>query len=270
MKLGIGTYTFMWSIGFPGALPSQPMRAIDLIHAAERLGVRVVQFGPNLPLRTLAPDELNPVLRAAEEAAIDLEIGICGVHLAEVAAEAAFARSIGCRLIRTTAEAEEEQTPSAAELQRRLHTVLPVLQQTDTVLAVENARMPAAELAGVMDALNSPHVGVTLDTVNSLAIPEGTAEVVRELALHVRCLHIKDFRVERAWHSMGFTVAGTPAGKGQLKIPELLHRLRDSSVRANAILELWPPPQGTVDETASLEAAWAAESVHTLRQWIHE
>lgn len=268
MKLGIGTYTYMWSIGFPGAMPAVPMRALDLMQTALQLGVKVIQFGPNLPLRALPHKELQTALEAAREAKVELEIGMRGVCLEDIQMEAAFAKHIGCRLIRTTAEAEGEPTPSPAELESRLRAALPVLEHTGTVLAVENARLPARELARVIAVIGSEHLGVTLDTVNSLALPEGTDEVVTALATHVRCLHLKDFRIERVWHSMGFHVRGTPAGEGQLQIPRLLQTLRSASSQANAILELWPPAQATADETIRLEATWAARSVQTLRQWI--
>ena len=268
MKLGIGTYTYMWSIGFPGAMPAAPMRALDLVQAALGLGVKVIQFGPNLPLRALPHEELQTTLAAAREADIELEIGMRGVHLGDIRVEATFAQRIGCRLIRTTAEAEGEPTPSLAELEGRLRAALPVLEQTGTVLAVENARLPARELARAITLIGSKHLGVTLDTVNSLALPEGTDEVVTALATHVRCLHLKDFCIERVWHGMGFNVRGTPAGEGQLQIPGLLQTLRTAGSEANAILELWPPAQSTPEETIRLEAAWAARSVQTLRQWI--
>jgi sugar phosphate isomerase/epimerase len=107
-----------------------------------------------------------------------------------------------------------------------------------------------------------------LDTVNSLAIPEGTEEVVQTLARHTLCLHIKDFVVQRVWHMMGFTVEGRPTGKGQLNVPWLLDTLRAAGVSPNAILELWPPEQKTLQETIALEQAWAVESINYLRQYI--
>ena len=38
MKVGIGSYAFMWSIGFPGAAPEHPMTAIGLLEKAIELG----------------------------------------------------------------------------------------------------------------------------------------------------------------------------------------------------------------------------------------
>jgi sugar phosphate isomerase/epimerase len=120
-------------------------------------------------------------------------------------------------------------------------------------------------MAGALDRLGSSHVGVVLDTVNSLAIPEGTREVVRSLARHTVCLHVKDFVVRREWHRMGFRVEGRPAGRGQLEIPWLLDQLRRCGFAANVILELWVPQQDRLSQTIVLEHEWARQSVQYLR-----
>ena len=95
---------------------------------------------------------------------------------------------------------------------------------------------------------------MTLDTVNSLAVPEGTQEVVRHLARHTFCLHVKDFVVRREWHMMGFVVEGTPAGQGQLDVAWVLEQLQAAGAWANAIVELWTPWQQNVEATVALGA----------------
>lgn len=177
------------------------------------------QFGPNLPLRALPHEELQTTLVAAREADMDLEIGMRGVRLEDIQLEATFAQRIGCRLIRTTAEAEGEPTPSTAELESRLRAALPVLEQTGTVLAIENARLPARELARAIAVVGSKHLGVTLDTVNSLALPEGTEEVVTALATHVRCLHLKDSALSAYGTAWVFTSAALPRAKASCRSP---------------------------------------------------
>ena len=57
---------------------------------------------------------------------------------------------------------------------------------------------------------------------------------------------------------MGFSVQGRPAGEGQLNVPKLLEKFVDAAPETNAILELWPPEQGTLEDTIRLEDAWAA------------
>ena len=148
--------------------------------------------------------------------------------------------------------------------------ILPALMESDVILAIENGKVPADELASLVTSANSPHVGITLDTVNSLAIAEGPAQVVDALVEHVKCVHIKDFAVDRLWHRMGFAVQGRPAGSGQLNVPELLERVAKARRNPNVILELWPPEQSTLEDTIQLEKAWAGESITYLRRYIPE
>lgn len=81
-------------------------------------------------------------------------------------------------------------------------------------------------------------------------------------------LHIKDFRVERAWHHSGFSVSGCPACTGQLDVPWLLRELASAGFKGNAILEPWTPSSATLSDTIAIEAAWARESVRYLRRLI--
>jgi sugar phosphate isomerase/epimerase len=269
MKLGIGTYTYMWSIGFPGAEPPVPMSALDLLVRARELGADVVQYGPNQPLVDLPEGALTDLIGRTREWNIEMEIGMRGFDMLDVRRHIALCRRTGATLLRTVSAYQvSDPVPGEEELRATLECLLPDLDAAGVCLAIENATIPATLLAKVLDELASPWLGVTLDTVNSLAIPEGTEHVARTLARHVRCLHVKDFVVERVWHLMGFTVEGRPAGKGQLDVPWLLGLLDEHGVKANAILELWVPRRSTLEETIALEHSWASESMQYLRQFI--
>jgi sugar phosphate isomerase/epimerase len=266
--LGIGTYAFMWSIGFAGAQPAKPMNALDLLGKARELDVRVVQYGPNLRLDSLSPADLSSLISQAEKWGITLEMGTQGIGRTHLQQQISLARKIGCRLLRTTPDGPDGIIPPAEVMEKNLKEILPILIESDVFLAIENARMPARALAHLVDSVRSPYVGVTLDTVNSLAIPEGTEQVVEDLAPFVKSVHVKDFVVERLWHRMGFSVHGRPAGKGQLNVPWLLERLAGISPAPNVILELWPREQKSLQDTIQLENAWVAESVCYLRRYI--
>lgn len=269
MKLGIGTYTYMWSIGFPGAQPERPMTALDLIERARDLGVNVVQYGPNLALDTLSACELDEVLDAAQQYGIEIEVGTRGVEIAHLERMLDFALRCRSKLLRTVGEYEGRQA-GASELTPLLRAVEPRFRCAGVRLALENAAVPASELDAALSAVNSEFIGITLDTVNSLAIPEGTREVARTLARWTACLHVKDFISKREWHMMGFRVEGRPAGEGQLDVPWLLDLLKTEGARCNAILELWPPEQSTLAETVALEQRWARQSIEYLRTLIGE
>jgi sugar phosphate isomerase/epimerase len=268
MKLGIGTYSYMWSIGFPGAEPERPMTWRDLLATACELGVRVVQYGPNLPLDGLPESEIDDLAARAHKAGIELELGTRGIETAHVERQIALARRLGASLLRSVPELSGGVIPPRDEMLALLRAAVPHLAAARVRLALENTAVPAALLAGILGELSSEWVGITLDTVNSLAIPEGTEQVARTLAPYTFCLHVKDFTVRRLWHMMGFTVEGRPAGQGQLNVPWLLGVLRDAGVSPNAILELWPPQQSTLNETLALEQAWAVESIAYLRRLI--
>lgn len=269
MKLGIGTYTYMWSIGFPGAEPEAPMGALQLLEKAVKLGVKVVQFGPNLPLFEMPPAELDEVLSASRQLGIELEIGTRGVETPHLRRLIDFTVRCGASLLRTVPEIDG-RVPSRGELTKLLEATEPDLRQAGVRLALENSLIPASAMSEALSAANSKYLGVTLDTVNSFAIPEGTEKVAEALARWTCCLHVKDFAVMREWHMMGFRVEGRPAGQGQLNVPRLLNLLSSAGAQCNAILELWPAPQASLRETIALEHQWAEESVKYLRTLIKE
>ncbi|HRR25951.1 MAG TPA: sugar phosphate isomerase/epimerase family protein [Acidobacteriota bacterium] len=265
MKLGVGTYAFMWSIGFPGAEPEQPMRALDLVEKAQSLGVDVIQFGPNLPLERLDPGERAEVLAALQGYGLELEIGTEGLEQNHLLRMLDFCQACGARLLRTVPSLPEDRAADRLDLEAALTPLREAFLASGVRLGLENYLTPAETMAAALDNLGTSHFGVVLDTVNSLAIPEGTREVVRSLAKHTVCLHVKDFVVRREWHRMGFRVEGRPAGRGQLEIPWLLDQLRRCGFAANVILELWVPQQDRLSQTIVLEHEWARQSVQYLR-----
>jgi sugar phosphate isomerase/epimerase len=270
MKLGIGSYAYMWSIGFEGAVPANPLTTSGLLAKARELAVRVVQIGPNMPLDRLTESELDEAAAQAHEWGIEMEIGTRGLDLEHLTRQVAIAQRFGATLLRTIPEVNGGRVPTISELSRLLCTALPVLAGSGVRLAIENGKIPAVDLANVLDNFGSKWLGVTLDTVNSLAIPEDWKHVARTLARHTMCLHLKDFIVRRVWHMMGFTVQGQPAGKGQVDFPWLLETLEDAGVSPNVILELWPPEEKRLEDTIRTEQAWAVESIKYLRAYVPE
>ena len=269
MKLGIGTYCYMWSIGFPGARPERPLTASGLLEKARELGVHLVQVGPNLPLGDLPEAELAAFVVRAQEWGIELELGTRGLERDHLERQIRLARRIGATLLRTIPEVGG-QTPALADLPGHLSAIRPLLEGEGVRLGLENGKIPAADLRAVLDDLDSRHVGVILDTVNSLAISEGWRYVAETLAPHTVCLHHKEFVVERVWHMMGFSVQGRPAGQGQVDTPWLLDLLRAADARFNVVLEVWPPEQETLAATIALEQAWVRESIGFLRGYVRD
>src|SRR5579871_523377 len=112
MKLGIGTYTYMWSIGFPGAQTTAPLDALGLLRRAHELGVRVVQFGPNLSLSEVSKEDLLAIVAFARDAEIELEIGTRGLNAVHLRTQLELAARLDCKLVRTVPERDDGSVPS--------------------------------------------------------------------------------------------------------------------------------------------------------------
>lgn len=279
MMLGINTYTFMWSIGFQSvnpaypdkaACPRNPLTALGLLEKARTLDIKLVQTGPNLPIDQLPEVELEFFIQTAIDWGIHLELGTRGLDKDHLSRQASLAHRVGATLIRTLPEIHGNYITDAGVLLPVLRAVLPMLEGEGLQLAIENGRIPASDLRLVLDEVGNPHVGVVLDMVNSLAVPEGWKEVTRQLAPHTMCVHYKDFTIRRAWHMMGFICEGTPSGKGLLEPAWLFDALKVSPYDFNIIIELWPPERDSLEETIALEQQWAEESVSFLRGTVKD
>jgi 3-oxoisoapionate decarboxylase len=273
MKLGINSYTYMWSIGFQGANPAypdrsarpvHPMKPLGLLATAQRFGLHLVQTGPNMEFEKSSPTQQDEFIQKAHDWGIELELGTRGLDGDHLRNQVALARRMGAKLIRTLPEIGGVYARDAHSIPPVVRPILPILEREGIRLAIENGKLPAEDLRAVLDEMDSPWVGVVLDMVNSLAVPEGWKEVTRLLAPHTMCVHYKDFTLRRAWHMMGFICEGAPAGKGLVDPVWLFDQLKASPYDFNVIIEIWTPEQATLEETIALEQAWAAESVSFL------
>jgi sugar phosphate isomerase/epimerase len=264
VKLGLGSYTYTWWIGVPGyPPPASPLTAEGLLDEASSFGVAVVQLCDNIALDAIPDDALARLAARARGAGITLEAGTRGTDPDHLQRFIRIATALGARLLRTMVTGE------IAEAEQDLRGVLGDLEKSGVVCAIENyERHSVWDLAAMIRRIASPFVGACLDTVNSLGALETPREAIEALLPLTASLHVKDFDLVRADHRMGFSVVGTPAGKGRLAIPDLVEAVRGNGRDPNAILELWTPFAGSVEGTIAREREWAAESIAVLRRYI--
>ena len=270
MRLGISSFTFPWAVGVPGYPPPAPMDQMELLRRAIALGAEVLQIGDNLPLHLLDERALDVLQSQAEAAGIGLEVGTRGVQPEHLRAYLRLAQRLGSPILRLVTDTATCQ-PSDDELVALLHPLLPELEKAGVILAIENhGRQTAAQLLAVLERLGSAQVGICLDTANSfgaLEMPEAVAELLGPWTVN---LHVKDFRVRRLSHQLGYVIEGCPLGEGQLGLEGLLQRLRRYGRCCSAILEQWPPAEDTVAATIAKEAAWAEAGVAHLRRCLDD
>jgi sugar phosphate isomerase/epimerase len=113
----------------------------------------------------------------------------------------------------------------------------PVAERHKIRLAVENHKdWRAAELVELIRWVKSPHIGVCVDTGNSIALLEAPEETAGILAPYAFTTHLKDMGVEE--YSEGFLLAEVPLGSGFLDLPRIIRTLRKANPRIRFNLEM--------------------------------
>lgn len=269
MKLGISTYTFTWAIGVPGyPKKAKPMDAIELIRQAHEYGVSVVQLCDNLPLHTLSDEELIKIRDTASALKIELEVGTRGVETAHLTRYMEICRLLGSNLLRVILHKDNTHI-SVEEAGIFLSKVMADFERERIYIAIENhERHKVKDLIRLVSVINSPYLGICLDTVNSFGALEGPEYVITELAPYTLNLHVKDFIIKRLDHMMGFQLTGAPAGSGMLDLAHAAASLKKYGKDPNAILELWTPYKDDIETTVEKEKDWADKSIKFLKEWI--
>lgn len=266
IDIGIGSYTYTWSIGVPGYVNKIAMSAFDLIEKAADLKADVVQFADNVPLDDCSPDELLRLYLFARERGVRLEVGAKGLTSDRLRLYTEIAGILHADLLRFVID-DVGFEPSPDRVIEMIRPAIPLMEERGVSLALENHdRLRCADLLAIIAGCNSSNVGICLDTVNSLGVPEGMDEVIRTLSPYTLNLHVKDFVIRRLDHKMGFCVNGASAGEGKLDIAGLFRNLTALGKCRSAILELWTPFGPTLEDTIARENEWAINSMNYLKQ----
>ncbi|MBX2840830.1 MAG: sugar phosphate isomerase/epimerase [Flammeovirgaceae bacterium] len=265
MRFGIGTYAFAWSIGVLENMPENPMTVFQFLEEAKTLGADCVQIADNIPLDQFSPSELNQIKGKAEQLDLEIEVGVRGLlpyNINKYLELADFFNSPILRMVIYTHEYQPE-IPGIIDL---INSYLPAFRAKNVKLAIENHdRLKAANFLEIIKNTDEKQVGICLDSANSIGADEGFAEVVHQLLPYTINLHVKDYSIKRLSHNMGFSITGTPTGKGRLPVDWLIEELEKLGNCQSAILELWPAPENHIQETVAKERAWAEQSAKFLK-----
>jgi len=153
----------------------------------------------------------------------------------------AYARHIGARVMRIVGGSRRSRPASFALHKRRLvgmlKKILPIAQDHGVVLAMENhIDLTADEMVDVITTLDSPWLGVCLDTANNLRLHEDPLVVAAKLAPFARATHIKDVWVRRGDPKDFAFWPSVPLGKGLVDIGQILGFLK--KVRYQGLLAI--------------------------------
>jgi len=222
---------------------SDPARFLEY---ARLLGARGVQVG--LGVRDDAQAE---ALRARAEAASMYLEGIVtlprdNADLGRFEAEVSTAKKARCEVVRTVmlTGRRYETFKSIAAFRRfaesafhSLNLAAPVVARHGILLAVENHKdWRADELIAILKRVGNDHIGVCLDTGNSIALLEDPHEVVEALAPWSFTTHFKDMGLEE--YRDGFLLAEVPLGRGTLDLPRVAQCLRKARATIRFNIEM--------------------------------
>lgn len=270
MKLGISSYTYGWAVGSGNYMPESPMSFMALIERTHEFGLGLLQIGDNLPLDQLPQSELRKGKDALRRYGIELEIGACGLTDGHIEKYVELCKFFSSKLLRIVVD-EGTYRPSEEEIIQILKKWAPVLEAAGITIGIENHdRLKVMQLARIMRCVNSPVIGICLDTANSLGALEGVETVLDALIPYTVNLHAKDISVNRLPSKQGFKITGTASGEGMLDFMDLVVRLSLHNQNINCILEQWTPYTGDLKETICNEAQDAVKGVHNLKKIIEE
>lgn len=263
MILGISSFTYGWTVGMD---PDNPkLTELDLLKKVEAYGLKCLQVGDNLPLHKLTGSRLQEFKTTAEKNHTRLEVGARKLTEDHLQRYLEICKFLKAPLLRFVVDGDDYQ-PSGQTIISILKNILPELKKNNVTLGIENHdRFKASELSAVMDAIADERVGICLDSVNSIGAGEGLEWVADLLAPYAVNLHIKDFRIQRFHHNMGFIVTGAPGGTGMMDVPSIIAKLLPFGRCQSAILEQWAAPEVTTDLTIEKEMSWADQGINYLK-----
>ncbi len=268
MFLGISSYTFPWAVETQVNNQTNFIAAKELLDYAIQHQISFVQFGDNLPLHSFEETELLLIRELATSNSIGIEVGTRGLDLLHVERYIKLAALFDARFLRIVLD-DENNEPTVQSVIDTIRQLIPSLAQNNLVLAIENHdRFPAAVLKKIILQTSTQWVGICLDTANSLGAGEGINELMQILEPYVVNLHLKDIRVHRVAHKMGFKVQGVAAGEGIINMPELIQVLSRSGRCTTATLEVWSDPCSSVEHTILNERELVSKSIQYLKQLL--
>lgn len=270
MKLGISSFTYGWAVGSKSFEPEHPMKLMDLLNKVKEFNLSLLQIGDNIALADLDNTELIAAAYYAETNNIEIEIGMRGLFEDNLQKYLELCRLFNSKLLRVVIDLNEYK-PNKKTIVEVLDKWAPLYKQEGITIGIENHdRFKAAELADIVNSVNSDNVGICLDTANSFGALEGTDAILREFLPMTVNFHAKDIAIKRLPSQQGFIIEGAVSGEGMLDIKSILKSLYESNSNINCILEQWTHFDGDIEETIKREAEEAEKGVINLKQILYE
>jgi sugar phosphate isomerase/epimerase len=222
---------------------TDPLAFLNFCHDRGAAGIQI-------GLGSLSPEKAHDLRSTAEKHGMYVEGSIRPpkdkADVERFEKEIVISKECGAAVVRTvmlgtrryeTFHAAKEFAAFAEQALTSLRLSEPVVARHKVTLAVENHKdFRADELIDVMKTISSEHVGVCVDTGNSIALLERPSETAELLAPWVRACHLKDMGVEES--ADGFLLAEVPLGEGFLDLKGIVGTLTKTWPKLRLSLEM--------------------------------
>ena len=172
-------------------------------------------------------------------------------NLKNIQATVALAAGLGLRLVTFHAGflPHEESDRSFAKLLKRLGEVADLFAASNITLGLETGQETAPVLAGLLQKLARPNVGVNFDPANMLLYNKGNPiEALRTLGPWLRQVHIKDARRTKVPGTWGEEVT---VGTGEVDWPAFFQTLKQLNFAGDFVIEREAGSQRVADIRAA-------------------
>jgi sugar phosphate isomerase/epimerase len=155
----------------------------------------------------------------------------------------AHARKIGAHVMRIVGGNRRTRPASFALHKRRLggmlKKLLPAAERHGVVLALENhIDLKGEEMVDLITSLDSPWLGVCLDTGNNLRLHEDPLVVAEKLAPFTRATHVKDVGVRPGDPKEFAFWPSVPLGRGLVDIGRVIALLKKARYKGLLAIEV--------------------------------
>jgi sugar phosphate isomerase/epimerase len=270
MRIGLSSYLFRWAIGTPVFRPARPMSPMDLVNRTAELGCDLVQIADHPMLEGYTERDLRVLKNVAEESSVELEVGTSGATEVRLRRFLDIACQLDARIVRIVLDGPDAH-PSVEEAGALLKKIAPSYGDAGVTLAIENHFLiPSQDLAGLIEFVDHPAVGVCLDTANSVACQEWPLDTVRILAPYAVNVHMKDYVIGPHPEGVGVVLSGAPLGEGRQDIGGVVEAINSTGKEMNYILEQWFPRQADEPATLNMEMEWTRRNILAARRILQE
>ena len=117
-----------------------------------------------------------------------------------------------------------------------LREVSKMAQDHNTPVTIHTSFFTADEYVQIMEAVNSPYVGICLDTANAFLVLQDPVEFALCVAPWVKATHLKDSSIYLQAEGADW-LGGCPLGRGSVDLPAVVELLYKANPKTNLTIE---------------------------------